>query len=320
MKVLVTGANGFIGSSLVPKLEAVAHVARSAVRQDSGAAQGKAVGDLVCIGNIDSSTRWDKALVGVDVVIHLAARVHVMHETTDNPLDAFRKVNVQGTLNLARQAAEAGVKRFIYVSSIKVNGDRTLEFPYTDDDIPAPVDPYAISKHEAEKTLLEFGRVSGMDVVIVRPPLVYGSAVGGNFKRLMQLIERGIPLPFASIRNARSMVSVQNLVDFLIRCLEHPKAAGEIFLVADGKDWSTPELIRSIAREMNVPAHLFSFPLSLLNPIAHMAGQGQALQRLCYSLVVDISKAREYLDWTPPQSPDDAVHETVKWYLRHKHA
>jgi nucleoside-diphosphate-sugar epimerase len=182
------------------------------------------------------------------------------------------------------------------------------------------MDAYAVSKNEAEKLLLELGRGSEMEVVIVRPPLVYGPGVGGNFKRLMQFVQRGIPLPLASIHNARSMISVQNLADFLIRCLVHPKAAGETFLVADGIDWSTPELIRAIAREMNVRARLFPFPLQLLQLLARISGQAEVVKRLSDSLVVDISKAREYLDWTPPQSPEDALQETVAWYLRNRHA
>jgi nucleoside-diphosphate-sugar epimerase len=270
------------------------------------------------VGNIGGHTDWTDAMTGVDIVVHLAARVHVMREDASDPLEAFREVNYLGTERLAEQAAEQGIKRFVYVSSIKVNGERTEGRPFTADDTPAPTDPYALSKFEAEQRLHEIGRSRGMEVVVIRPPLVYGPGVKGNFVRLMSWIDKGIPLPLDSVSNARSMISVDNLTDFLLRCLDHPKAAGQTFLVSDGAEWSTPELIRTIARHMGVKVRLFPLPIAVLDLLGRLTGSTSAVRRLCDSLEVDISKARVLLEWEPVQSPDAAIGETAKWYIRQK--
>lgn len=313
-RVLVTGANGFVGSQLCKILVEGGYDVRAALRrlhpQDGLAAQ-----ERVVVDDIGPDTRWDEALSSVDCVVHLAARVHVMKEVAADPLNEFRKVNRTGTVCLAEQAAEQGVKRFVYVSSIKVNGEETIGHSFSAGDLPNPLEPYAVSKAEAETELRELSVRMGMEVVIVRPPLVYGPGVRGNFLRLMKLVERGLPLPLAMVRNSRSMVSLKNLTEFLVRCLERPRAAGETFLVSDGLDWSTPELIRCIARHMGRPTRLLPVPLWLLKLAGRITGQLGTINRLCSSLEVDISKTRELLDWSPPQSPDEGVREAVEWYL-----
>ena len=317
-KVLVTGANGFVGRHLCQLLRSSYEV-RAALRSQK-LSNKLSDHEYVAIGEINTNTNWEAALRNVDCVIHLAARVHVMRETAVDPLTEFREVNLHGTMNLAKQAVAAGVKRFIFVSSIKVNGEATTGRAFSEDDEPMPVDPYAISKAEAEEQLLALGLETGLEVVIVRPPLVYGREVGGNFLRLLKLVNRGVPLPLASIKNVRSMVSVSNLCDLLMQCVEHPQAVGQIFLVSDGMDWSTPELIRRIACHMEKPPHLFFFPLPLLKMAGWLLRQSNAIDRLCDSLVIDISKTRERLDWLPPQSADEGVHQVVEWYMENKHA
>jgi len=300
MKILVTGSNGFIGSSLAVKLNSIGHIVRGAVRERSDLPDAGMAYDRISVGSIDSSTDWTMALHGIDSVVHLAARVHVMTETSSDPLSAFYKVNLDGTVRLAEQAVESGVRRFVYVSTIKVNGEKTDKHSFVADDEPKPLDPYSLSKAEAERQLLKITADSNMEVVIVRPPLVYGPGVGGNFLRLMKVVERGIPLPLASVKNARSMISLDNITNFLAHCLEHPKAAGRIFLVSDGIDWSTPMLIRSIARHMDMRARLFPFPPLLLRLMGRISGQAGAYNRLCDSLKLDIAKTCELLDWAPP--------------------
>lgn len=319
-RILVTGANGFIGSHMMSVLKQHAYYPLGSIRSDTARLESAVADDCVCVGEAGPNTDWGEALSDIDAVVHLAARVHVIRDVVSDQLDTYRRVNVLGTSSLAEQAIEKGVKRFVYVSSIKVNGEQTTDCPLTEDAMPAPADPYGQSKLEAELRILELARNSSMDVVIVRPPLVYGPGVGGNFRRLLELVERGFPLPLASIRNARSMVSLDNLTDFLITCLEHPRAPGETFLVSDGIDWSTPDLIRAIAKTLGVSQRLFPFPLPLLYFMGRLSGQNDIINRLCQSLVVDISKSRDYLSWKPLQSPHDALRQTVDWYLRHKHA
>ena len=318
-RILVTGANGFIGSYLMPALQRHSYISRGSTRSDDIQIDPQ-INDYVCVGEIGPNTDWDKALSGIHAVIHLAARVHIMRENSSDPLDAYRRVNVLGTSRLAEQAIEKGVKRFIYLSSIKVNGEQTPHSPFTEDDKPAPADPYGQSKLEAELRLKELSRHSDMEVVIVRPPLVYGPGVGGNFMRLIKLVEHGYPLPLASIRNARSMVSLQNLTDFLITCLEHPRAAGETFLVSDGIDWSTPDMIHAIAKALGVPERLFPIPVPLLQAMGRLLGQGESITRLSQSLLVDISKSRDLLGWEPQQSHSDAISQTVEDYLSQQNA
>jgi UDP-glucose 4-epimerase len=261
---------------------------------------------------MNAETDWGLGLQGCYSVIHCAARVHVMKDKVADPLNAYREVNVGGTLNLARQAAAAGVGRFICLSSIKVNGEAThYGCPFTPNDLAAPQDPYGISKHEAEVGLREIARTTGMQVVIIRPTLAYGKGAKGNFKSLMSLVARGLPLPLGSINNFRSFVGIDNLVDFIVTCLEHPAAANETFLVSDGEDLSTPDLIRRMARAMNRPARLLSVPVWALKAGASLLGKGDAVQRLCGNLQVDISKARSLLGWVPPVSVDEGLRRAV---------
>jgi nucleoside-diphosphate-sugar epimerase len=308
--ILVTGATGFVGSALLPVLlsqfDEVTAVGRRA--QDKSHARLSSFG----VGNINGATKWSTQLRGTDAVIHLAARVHVMRDTVSDPLTEFRRVNTEGTLNLARQAATAGVRLFIYLSSIKVNGETTVpNRPFTPNDLAAPQDPYGISKHEAEIGLSEIARTTGMQVIIIRPTLVYGKGAKGNFKSLMKLVARGLPLPLGSIHNLRSFVGIDNLVDFIVTCLEHPDAANETFMVSDGEDLSTPDLIRRMARAMNQPARLLPVPVWALKAGALLLGKGDAAQRLCGNLQVDISKSRELLGWRPPVSVDEGLRRAV---------
>lgn len=318
-RILVTGANGFVGAYLIPKLRNYGYECVGTVRHvDNNSKNNPA--DYISIGDIGPDTDWDEALSGIDTVVHLAARVHLLSDAAPNPLDDYRKVNVHGTEHLAEQSIRHGVRRFVYASSIKVNGEATVSRQFREDDSPAPVDPYGISKLEAEQRLREMTNNSDMDVVIIRPPLVYGPGVGGNFMRLLELVERRLPLPFASVDNARSMVSLENLTDFLMICLEHPNASGQTFMVSDGMDWSTPELIRAIGRAMGFKTPLFPFPVALFGVLGRVTGQRDAVNRLCQSLQVDISKSHRLLDWRPHQAPEDAIQQTVDWYLSHRHA
>ncbi len=254
-------------------------------------------------GNLGEKQDWSTALASVQVVVHTAARVHVMRDTTSDPLDAFRQTNVVGTLDLARQAAAAGIKRFIFISSVKVSGEQTaLGHPFREDDVPAPQDPYGISKMEAEQGLRVIALRTGMEVVIVRPPLVYGPGVKANFASLMRAVKKGVPLPLGAIHNQRSLIGIDNLVDFLITCVAHPLAANETFLVSDGQDVSVPELVRGLADAMGVKAHLLPIPVSVLQIGASLLGKRDAVNRLCENLQVDIDKARKLLTWTPPIS------------------
>uniref|UniRef100_UPI0040474606 UDP-glucose 4-epimerase family protein n=1 Tax=Yoonia sp. TaxID=2212373 RepID=UPI0040474606 len=255
---------------------------------------------------------WDEILTGVEGVIHLAARVHVMHDTEINPLTAFRAVNVDGTLNLARQAAAAGVKRFVFVSSVKVNGESTSPGrAFTESDAANPRDAYGQSKHEAEQGLRQLGTDTGMEVVIIRPPLVYGPGVKANFAALMRAVQRGWPLPLGAVHNQRSLVALDNLVDFIVTCITHPQAANQTFLVSDGQDLSTTELVRGMAQAAGVPARLLPVPVWALQAGASLLGKGDAVQRLCGNLQVDVSKARSLLGWVPPVSVEESLRRAV---------
>ncbi len=310
MRILTTGSTGFVGEALVSALHKKRHEISVSMRVQR---ESSASSNSFVVGDINATTDWTTALHSVDTVIHLAARVHVMRNTAIDPLVKFRSVNTDGTLNLALQAAAFGVRRFIYLSSIKVNGEMTNHgCPFTPNDLAAPQDPYGISKHEAEVGLREIARTTGMQVVIIRPTLVYGGGAKGNFKSLMKLVARGLPLPLASIDNRRSLVGIDNLVDFIVTCLEHPAAANETFLVSDNEDLSTPDLIRRMARAMNRPARLLPVPKSVLMAAATMLGKREIAQRLCGSLQVDISKSRTLLGWNPPVSVDEGLRGAVK--------
>ncbi len=308
--VLVTGAAGFIGRALVDRLlgEGVPTVA--AVRRPLTG------GRMIAVGDIGPHTDWRGALAGVDCVVHLAARVHVMHERAADPLAEFRKVNVDGTLALARQAVAAGVRRFIFVSSIKVNGEGTAPGrPFAADDAPAPADAYGISKLEAERSLLALAAETGMQIVIIRPVLVYGPGVKANFRGMMAWLNKGVPLPLGAIDNRRSLVALDNLVDLILTCMNHPAAAGQVFLVSDGEDLSTTELLRRMGAALGRPARLLPVPAAWLDGAARLLGKGAVAQRLCGSLQVDIEKTRRLLDWTPPVTVDEALRETARHFL-----
>jgi UDP-glucose 4-epimerase len=253
----------------------------------------------------------------VDTVVHLAARVHVLRDTSADPLADYRAVNVAGTTRLARECAAARVPRLVFVSSIKVNGERSGVWPFTEGDAPAPEDPYGVSKLEAEEELRSIAAATGLEAVVVRPCLVYGPGVRGNLDRLLKAIERGVPLPLASVRNQRSLMGLANLCDLLVRCATHPRAAGETFLASDGTDLSTPQLIRWLADGVGRPARLLPMPPSWLKLGAQLAGAQAAYERLCGTLQVDSSKARELLEWRPPVPVDDGLRETGAWHRAH---
>ncbi|MDD2923600.1 SDR family oxidoreductase [Rhodoferax sp.] len=302
MSILVTGANGLIGRALCARLQLEGEVVRAAVRTS------ESIPGAFVVGDIHASTDWSTALTGVSVVVHLAARVHVMDDTAEDPMAEFRRVNVDGTLNLARQAVAAGVKRFVFVSSIKVNGEFTRPgVVFRESDVPDPQDNYAISKYEAEQGLRAIAEATGLELVIIRPPLVYGPGVKANFDALMRVVVKGWPLPLGAVHNQRSLIALDNLVDFLMTCISHPQSAGQTFLVSDGKDLSTSELVRGLAQALGVPVRLLPVPVWTLQLIGGLIGKGGAVQRLCANLQVDSAKSRNLLGWTPPVSVQEGL-------------
>lgn len=315
-KVLITGVNGFVGTALADKLVDKGFIVNGAVRSLRSNSSSGTIAKFA-ITDIDSSTDWRQALQDVDVVIHLAARVHVMNDTAIDTLPEFRRVNVDGTLNLARQSVEAGVQRFIFISSVKVNGEGTLlGHPYRAEDPPAPVDPYGISKREAEDALRQLASETGMAVVIIRPPLIYGPGVKANFLSMMRWLAKGVPLPLGAIHNKRSLLALDNLVDLILTCIHHPAAANETFLASDGQDLSTTELLQRMAAALGKKTYLLPVPGLLLEWGARLLGKQAITQRLCGSLQVDISKARNLLDWKPPVSLDEALRRTAQNYMK----
>ena len=305
MRVCLTGSTGFLGKRLTQTLSSESAIdltatARVPLRVESATA--------VEISEIDGQTSWSTALHNQQVVIHTAARAHIMKDSVSDPLTEYRKVNVDGTLNLARQSAESGVKRFIFISSIKVNGEQTaIGQPFQPDDEAKPIDPYGISKWEAEQGLQQIATDTGMEVVIIRPPLVYGPGVKGNFANLIKLVSKGLPLPLGAIHNQRSMIALDNLADLIITCIDHPKAANQVFLASDGQDLSTTELLQGLARAMGRPSRLLPIPGALLSLAASVSGKKSNADRLLGSLQVDISKTRDLVYWTPPLSVDEGL-------------
>lgn len=309
MRVLVTGANGLVGKALCASLVQSGIPFRAAVRSPISVLTGL---DNFVTGAIDGSTDWQGALTDVTVVIHLAARVHVLNDTAENPLEEYRRINVQGTLNLAENAVTAGISRFVYLSTAKVNGESTHKGQaFSESDEPNPLDPYAVSKHEAEQGLRKIADQTGMDVVIIRPPLVYGPGVKANFAALLRAVQKGWPLPLGVIHNQRSLVALDNLVDFIMTCAIHPKAANQTFMVSDGHDISTTELVHGLAHAAGVLTHLLPVPIWILQWVGRFLGKGDTVGRLCNNLQINSAKARDLLGWVPPVSVHEGLQRAV---------
>lgn len=315
-RLLITGTTGFLGKQLVDILHGQNQVIKVTMRKESV----NPLGQEVIISSIDKSTNWTDAVQFVDCVIHCAARVHVMNDSSSNPLEEFREVNTRGTLNLAQQAADAGIKRFIFISSVKVNGESTdIGKPFKADDHHIPTDPYGLSKYEAEVGLRKIAKETGMEVVIIRPTLVYGSGVKANFASLLNLVYKGLPLPFGCITtNKRSLVSVNNLVDLIITCIDHPKAANQVFLVSDDNDVSTASMVKHMSRALGKPNRMLLVPLWCYHLAGKIFAKKDVVNRLLGSLQVDISHTKETLNWKPPQSLEDGFKETAVSFLNTK--
>jgi len=314
MNILLTGATGFLGSALLCKIKQDSELNVSCpVRK----LELLGVAPFVDVGEINESTDFSSVLAGIDVVVHVAARVHVMRDESDDPLSEYRKVNVFGTANLARQAVVAGVRRFVFISSVKVSGEFTRDGErFVETMVPNPEDPYARSKFEAEEALKEISVDSGMEFVIIRPPLVYGRGVKANFTSLMKLCTIPVPLPFSLVHNKRSMIYLENLVDFIVCCIYHPKAANEIFLISDDQDLSLSELIRTIRREMGRKSLLFPVPVKIFECLGGLIRKQAVIGRLTGNLQINSSKARTLLGWSPPYSVTKALEVTVSDFLK----
>ncbi len=311
MPTLVTGANGLLGRALCSVLEHADHQVIRIVRTSTTPWE-------VSVGDVNEHTQWGEVLgSGVDVVVHLAGQVPADGQATDWKTDLFYQTNALGTRNLANQCAQYGVKRFVFVSTVKVLGEGKHE-PYRDADLAVPADSYAISKWEAEQALYEVSARTGLEVVIIRPPLVYGPGVKGNFLSMLGWLSRGIPLPLGAIQNQRTLVGIDNLIDLIITCIDHPAAANQTFLVSDDEDLSTTELLRRMSKALGKSAHLIPVPPSLLQFGAKLLGKQDMAQRLLGDLQVDISHTKNVLDWTPPVSVDEGLRRTAEWYLSKK--
>lgn len=318
MQVLLTGGSGFVGRAVLKRLAASSDVHVTAALRSDVPSLPKGVIAYRFV-DLAHESAWPDVAHSFDVVIHCASRVHVMNEVAADPLAEFRKVNVEATLAFARRAADAGVKRFVFISSIKVNGEGTqLGNPYRADDTPAPQDPYGVSKCEAEEQLKLLGVQTGMEIVVIRPVLVYGPEVKANFRNMMAWLDKGVPLPFGAIYNKRSLVAVDNLVDLIVVCCSHPAAANETFLVSDDEDVSTTQLLRAMARALHKPARLIPIPGAWLSLAARALGKASLSQRLCGSLQVDIDKTKRVLGWKPPVSLEQALQIAADNYLESK--
>ncbi|MFA6900025.1 MAG: SDR family oxidoreductase [Desulfurivibrionaceae bacterium] len=316
MRVMVTGATGFVGRALCAELMVRGYSVRAALRQVEARQELSRGVEPVIVGTISAATDWRAALAKCDAVVHLAARVHVTRDEASDPMAEFRAVNVDSTLNLALQAAAAGARRFVYLSSIKVNGEVTQpNCAFSSADVPAPLTAYGISKLEAEDGLRALAVKTGVEVVIIRPPLVYGPGVKANFLSMMRWLWRGIPLPLGAIHNRRSLVGLDNLVDLIVTIIDHPATANQTFLACDGEDLSTTELLLKMGDALGKPAKLISVPADILVLGAKLLGKPEIAQRLCCSLQVDISKARKLLGWMPPVSVDEGFRRTARHFL-----
>jgi len=306
-KVLVTGASGFVGRALSFALLEQGHTVRAVVRSADSISPSEGL-DVVELQSLDANTDWLTAVNGQQIVIHAAARAYSMTDKAADSLREYRLVNVEGTLNLARQAVGAGVRRFIFISSIKVNGEQTTGGNrYRAEDLPAPEDAYGISKYEAEQGLMQISDNTGLEVVIIRPPLVYGPGVKGNFSSIMRVVKKGFPLPLGAINNKRSLVGIDNLVDLIITCIDHPAAVNQVFLAGDGEDLSTTELLRGVAKAAGISPCLIPVPTSILIFLALIFDKKAMAQRLLGSLQVDVTKAHGLLGWTPPLSVEEGL-------------
>jgi nucleoside-diphosphate-sugar epimerase len=314
-RILVTGAGGFVGRVTCARLNERGFSARAVVRVNTSPPIAGAH-DTFTVREISPTTDWQNAFESIETVVHLAARVHVIRDKAGDSLGEFRKVNVAGTERLAIQAAHAGVKRFVFVSSVKVNGEETQGKAFSEVDRPDPKDSYGISKWEAEQALVRVASQTGLEVVIMRPPLVYGPGVKGNFLTMLKVLRRRVALPLGSITNRRSLLYVENFVDALMLCASHPAGAGETFLVSDGEDVSTPELLRKLGDALDAPTRLLSVPLGVLRLGGRILGRAGALERLLGSLVVDSGKIRRDLGWAPPFSLNEGLQKTAEWFKR----
>lgn len=312
MRVLVTGANGFVGRTLCQSLRGGGYEIREAARNHTGD------GEIYAVGDIGPDTDWATALESVDSVVHLAARAHVMDEQAEDALAEYRRVNAAGTERLAREAAKTGARRMVYLSSIKLNGEATQGKPFTEEDAPDPHDPYAVSKREAEEALWRVSEETGLEVVVLRPPLVYGPGVKANFLALVRAVDRGVPLPLGSADNRRSLIYVANLADAIESCVSRPEAAGETFLVSDIESVSTPDLIRCVAHSLGKSPRLLPFPPGVLRAAGRATGREAAVERLLGSLEVDSSKVRRVLGWRPPYTMDEGLEATAAWFRRER--
>lgn len=311
MVVLLTGASGFLGKGILKIANQRCICIRPVYRSKFVA---DVYSDAMLVSGMDDTTDWFQALQGIDVVIHAAARSHKIGESGLDSLTDYRKVNVQGTINLARQAAALGVRRFVFISSIKVNGELTLPgCPFTANDVPAPEDAYGISKAEAEVQLMQVAKETGMEVTIIRPPLIYGAGVKGNLSSLIRWLKKGLPLPLGAVtKNRRSLVGLDNLVDLILVCLDHPLAANQIFLISDDDDQSTYELLIKISTALGQPIHLIWFPVGLISMLATLMGKRMISERLLSSLQVDISKTCDVLDWRPSITFEEGIRKSLR--------